>query len=284
MEGKMVGYSTILMLAVTGCYTITSLSDKYAAAKARFSGNEFTFLMCSSMSVFLFLTLPFQKISFDFSVAAFAGVLLVALCKFLEFKMSALVLRELSAFELKAWLGVTLLVSYFTDVLFGDVLKFTKFACLCLTALGLVFIVKSDKAEKADYKKIVIPLVLYIMSKYGYGLAIRSFAKHASSVMLLLPALFLIAVGMFPFVDMKIYREKAAGTRNVVLARIPNTAGMIMENAVIAISLASYSLIQPMILVTLFLISALRHECGSRGSIMGSLMCIAGTIMFQLMK
>ena len=44
--------------------------------------------------------------------------------------------------------------------------------------------------------------------------------------------LFLIAVGMFPFVDMKIYREKAAGTRNVVLARIPNTAGMIMENAV----------------------------------------------------
>ena len=284
MEGKMVGYSTILMLAVTGCYTITSLSDKYAAAKARFSGNEFTFLMCSSMSVFLLLTLPFQKISFDFSSAAFVGVLLVALCKLLEFKMSALVLRELSAFELKAWLGITLFVSYFTDVLFGDVLKSTKLACLCLTALGLVFIVKSDKADTTDYKKIVLPLALYISAKYGYGLAIRSFSDHASSVMLLLPALFLIAVGMFPFVDMKIYREKAAGTRNVVLARIPNTAGMIMENAVIAISLASYSLIQPMILVTLFLISALRHECGSTRSIMGSLMCIAGTIMFQLMK
>ncbi len=284
MEGKMVGYSTILMLAVTGCYTILSLSDKYAAAKARFSGNEFTFLMCSSMSVFLLLTLPFQKISFDFSAAAFAGVLLVSLCKLLEFKMSALVLRELSAFELKAWLGITLFVSYFTDVLFGDVLKISKLACLCMTALGLVFIVKSDKAEKTDYKKIVLPLALYISAKYGYGLAIRSFSAHASSVMLLLPALFLIAVGMFPFGDMKIYREKAAGTRNVVLARIPNTAGMIMENAVIAISLASYSLIQPMILVTLFLISALRHECGSRGSIMGSLMCIAGTIMFQLMK
>ncbi|MDD6169690.1 MAG: hypothetical protein PUB46_06375 [Lachnospiraceae bacterium] len=36
----------ILMLIVTGCYTITSLSDKYAIARAKFTGNEFTFLMC----------------------------------------------------------------------------------------------------------------------------------------------------------------------------------------------------------------------------------------------
>ena len=52
--------TVILMLTVTACYTITSLSDKYAAAKARFSGNEFTFLMCSSVSVFLAFTPPFQ--------------------------------------------------------------------------------------------------------------------------------------------------------------------------------------------------------------------------------
>lgn len=32
----------ILMLAVTACYTITSLSDKYAVAEAKFTGNEFT--------------------------------------------------------------------------------------------------------------------------------------------------------------------------------------------------------------------------------------------------
>lgn len=50
----------ILMLAVTACYTICSLNDKYAAAKANFSGDEFTFLMCSSMSVFLALSLRFR--------------------------------------------------------------------------------------------------------------------------------------------------------------------------------------------------------------------------------
>lgn len=48
----------ILMLAVTACYTICSLNDKYAAAKANLSGDEFTFLMCSSMSVFLAASLP----------------------------------------------------------------------------------------------------------------------------------------------------------------------------------------------------------------------------------
>ena len=51
----------ILMLAVTACYTICSLNDKYAAAKANLSGDEFTFLMCSSMSVFLAISLPFQS-------------------------------------------------------------------------------------------------------------------------------------------------------------------------------------------------------------------------------
>lgn len=102
----------ILMMAVTACYTITSLSDKYAVAEAKFTGNEFTFLMCSSMSVFLALTLPFQTLHFMLTWQSFAAILLIALCKMLEFQMSALVLKQLSAFELKAWLGVTLFTSY----------------------------------------------------------------------------------------------------------------------------------------------------------------------------
>lgn len=92
----------ILMLAVTACYTICSLNDKYAAAKANFSGDEFTFLMCSSMSVFLAASLPFQNLSFSFTWQSFLAVLLVAMCKMLEFQMSTRVLKQLSAFELKA--------------------------------------------------------------------------------------------------------------------------------------------------------------------------------------
>ena len=60
----------ILMLAVTACYTICSLNDKYAAAKANLSGDEFTFLMCSSMSVFLAASLPFQF----YKAVVFSGI------------------------------------------------------------------------------------------------------------------------------------------------------------------------------------------------------------------
>ena len=77
---------------------------------------------------------------------AFAGFALVAVCKLLEFRMSILVLKEMSAFELKAWLGVTLFVSYFADVFMGAALSFPKLAFICAAALGLVLIVRSDKA------------------------------------------------------------------------------------------------------------------------------------------
>lgn len=63
-------------------------------------------------------------------------------------------------------------------------------------------------------------------------------------------------------------RELLKNNRNgivkVGLARIPNTLGMLLENAVISISLANYPLIQPMILVTLFAIGLIRREKRSR--------------------
>lgn len=241
----------ILMLAVTACYTICSLNDKYAAAKANLSGDEFTFLMCSSMSVFLAASLPFQNLSFSFTWQSFLAVLLVAMCKMLEFQMSARVLKQLSAFELKAWLGITLFASYFTDILFGFELNIIKLICIFATAAGLVFIARSSKGG-VNYKQIILPLVLYLVSKYGYVLVIRSFSPYASSTMQLLPAMVIISLIMLPRVHIrKLIKNNRSGVVKVVLARIPNTLGMLLENAVISISLANYSFIQPMILVTL---------------------------------
>lgn len=273
-----------LMAGVTACYTVSSLNDKYAAAKTQFDPDEFSFLMCAAMSFFLALTLPFQTIAFTFTGQAFAGIALVALCKLLEIKMSVLVLKEMSAFELKAWLGVTLFVSYFADAVLGEKLKAIKFIFICIAALGLVLIVRSDKAENINYRRIVLPLSVYLAAKFGYGLTIRSFAGYASSIMLLLPGLVIVALICLPKVRFKTYCEKPQGTLNVVLARIPNTAGMLMENAVIAISLANYSLIQPMILVTLFVIGLLRREEHSKMNILGGVLVIAGVIGFVICR
>ncbi len=272
----------ILMLAVTACYTICSLNDKYAAAKANFSGDEFTFLMCSSMSVFLAASLPFQNLSFSFTWQSFLAVLLVAACKMLEFQMSARVLKQLSAFELKAWLGITLFASYFTDILFGSELNIIKLICIFATAAGLVFIARSSKGG-VNYKQIILPLVLYLVSKYGYGLIIRSFSPYASSTMQLLPAMVIISLIMLPRVHIReLIKNNRSGVVKVVLARIPNTLGMLLENAVISISLANYSFIQPMILVTLFVIGLIRREKRSRLNLIGSMICIVGIVAFQL--
>lgn len=272
----------ILMLAVTACYTICSLNDKYAAAKANFSGDEFTFLMCSSMSVFLALSLPFQNLSFSLTWQSFLAVLLVAMCKMLEFQMSARVLKQLSAFKLKAWLGITLFASYFTDILFGSELNIIKLICIFATAAGLVFIARSSKGG-VNYKQIILPLVLYLVSKYGYGLIIRSFSPYASSTMQLLPAMVIISLIMLPRVHIReLIKNNRSGVVKVVLARIPNTLGMLLENAVISISLANYSFIQPMILVTLFVIGLIRREKRSRLNLIGSMICIVGIVAFQL--
>ena len=274
--------AVILMLAVTACYTICSLNDKYAAAKANFSGDEFTFLMCSSMSVFLALSLPFQNLSFSLTWQSFLSVLLVAMCKMLEFQMSARVLKQLSAFELKAWLGITLFASYFTDILFWSELNIIKLICIFATAAGLVFIARSSKGG-VNYKQIILPLVLYLVSKYGYGLVIRSFSPYASSTMQLLPAMVIISLIMLPRVHIReLIKNNRSGVVKVVLARIPNTLGMLLENAVISISLANYSFIQPMILVTLFVIGLIRREKRSQLNLIGSIICIVGIVAFQL--
>lgn len=272
----------ILMLAVTACYTICSLNDKYAAAKANFSGDEFTFLMCSSMSVFLALSMPFQNLSFSLTWQSFLSVLLVVVCKMLEFQMSARVLKQLSAFELKAWLGITLFASYFTDILFGSELNIIKLICIFATTAGLVLIARSSKGG-VNYKQIILPLVLYLVSKYGYGLVIRSFSPYASSTMQLLPAMVIISLIMLPRVHIReLIKNNRSGVVKVVLARIPNTLGMLLENAVISISLANYSFIQPMILVTLFVIGLIRREKRSRLNLIGSIICIVGIVAFQL--
>ncbi len=48
------------------------------------------------------------------------------------------------------------------------------------------------------------------------------------------------------------------------------------------ISLASYSLIQPMILVTLFVIGLIRRESCSRANLLGGVLTVAGVMGFQL--
>ncbi|OKZ84522.1 MAG: hypothetical protein BHW06_01770 [Clostridium sp. 44_14] len=273
----------VLMLMVVLCYTICSLSDKYAVAKIKFNGNELTFLMAAATALFMTFTLPFVDTRVIWGIPAVAAILLLTASKMLEFQMSALILQDMSAFELKAWLGICLFVSYFTDI----VMKTQRFSWLRLgfiavTVIGLVLIAQAGR-KKIRYGKIVLPLIVYLAAKYGYGLVIAAAEPYISSTMCLYFALILLALILLPMAHpVRIFREKRNGGLFVVLTKIPNVAGLLGENAVIAVSLANYSFIQPMILVVLFFWGiARKEEEHDLLSVLGGIVCIVGIVGFQ---
>lgn len=275
-----------LMFLVVGCYTVTSLSDKYAVAKLKMDGNVLTFLMAAATSVFMLFYLPFDSRLFTLSWQSFAAIALMALSKMMEFQLAAVILREMSAFELKAWLGITLFISYATDLInktaaFGIHTLF-KFGFIMVTTAGLFLIARSG-GKRINYRKILLPLVGYLLVKYGYGLIVNLTQTYISPSLSLFWALVILAAVLAPFAHpVKVIREKPKGTAIVALTKIPNVVGLVCENLVAARSMANYSFIQPMILVALFFIQLIKREECSRRSIAGGLVCIAGIVGFQL--
>ncbi|MGN0688011.1 MAG: hypothetical protein ACI4KA_07905 [Oscillospiraceae bacterium] len=280
-----------LMLLVVACYTICSLSDKYAVAKLKFDGNTLTFLMAAATSALMLLYLPFDSRTFVLSWQSFAVILLMAASKMLEFQLAAVILKEMSAFELKAWLGVTVFLSYATDLINGteafgiDVLWKTCF--IAFSAAGLFMIASSGK-KKINYKKIALPLIFYLLSKYGYGLVVNLFCGEGEScwispTLALFIALVLLSVILAPKVKpIKLFREKTGGAMFVSLTKIPNVIGLVCENIVATQSMANYAFVQPMILVALFFIGVIRREECTKLNIIGGIVCIIGILGFQL--
>lgn len=276
----------VLMLLVVICYTITSLNDKYAVTKAGMNGSQMTFVMAAATSFFMLFTLPFSDRTFELTPLSFVFILLLFISKLLEFQMSAKILIDMSAFELKAWLGIVVFMSYFTDIALGKAdFSALKILCITITVAGLVLIAKSGK-KTMNYGKIVIPLILYLLSRYGYGIAVTwiNSVGCISSDMALFSALILLAVVLFPKSDIISHaKKKPKETAVVALAKIPNALGLMLENAVIAISLTNDSFIPPMILIAILIIDMFKKTTRPAGlNLAGSIVCAVGILGFQL--
>lgn len=248
-----------LLILVVVCYTICSLSDKYAVSTAKFNGDELGFLMAAATAVFMACCLPFLDRTITFSWQSFAAIGLLCLSKILEFKLSAIIL--------------------------GEKPSIFKFLFIVLTVAGLVFIAKSGRTDSGNinYRRIVVPLVFYLLARYGYGIVVRASENYISSTMALFFALILMAIILLPRAKpLEIFKKNQKGAWVVVLTKIPNVAGLLAENAVIAVSLASASFIQPMILCSLFVIALIRKESITKLRFIGSVICMAGIIGFQV--
>lgn len=276
----------LLMTAVVALYTICSLNDKYAVSKAKFNGSQLTFLMAAGTVPFLALLLPFSDRTFTLSPITFIFIILIAACKYFEFSMSAKILQQMSVFELKAWLGLTLFMSYFTDIIMYDQkISALKILCILVTAAGLVMVAVSGR-KKVDYLKIVIPLIVYIAVKFGYGFIMKAAEKHISSTMTLFFALIILAVVLIPSAKpLSIAAGSPEGKKGVfivILCKLPNALGLLGENAVAARSLTNFSFIQPMILIVILMLDFMRKSTRPTGlNLAGSIVCVLGILGFQ---
>lgn len=276
----------LIMLAVVALYTMCSLNDKYAVSKAKLNGPQLTFLMAAGTVPFLTALLPFSDRTFTLSPFSFLFIILIAASKFFEFSMSAKILAEMSVFELKAWLGLTLFMSYFTDIITrSQSVGVVKLLCITVTAAGLVMIARSGR-KKVNYRKIALPLAVYIAAKFGYGFVMKSAEGYISSTLTLLFALIILAVVMIPAAKpLTIAANSPEGKKGVLLVvacKFPNALGLLGENAVAAQSLTNYSFIQPMILIVVLVLDLLKKSTRPTGlNLAGSVICVVGILGFQ---
>lgn len=276
----------LTMLIVVALYTICSLNDKYAVSKAKLNGSQLTFLMAAGTIPFLAALLPFTDRNVTFSPLTLAFVLLMAASKYFEFYMSAKILEQMSAFELKAWLGISLFLSYFTDIIMqSQSISILKILCIAVTVGGLVLIARSGR-QKVSYSKIVIPLIVYIAAKFGYGFVVKAGEGYISSTLMLFFALIILALVLIPKAKplsiAAVSPEGKKGVVIVVLCKLPNALGLLGENAVAAESLTNYAFIQPMILIVILVLELLKKSTRPTGlNLAGSIICALGILGFQ---
>lgn len=273
-----------MILLAGGCYTICGLADKYAVAKAKLSGTAFTFIMAFATVFFMSFILPFVEPTYTFSWQSLIFIVLIAACKLLEFVMASKVLVEMSAFELKAWMGVVLFASYFCDYfMYGGSFSLLGILFILITGCGLFLIAKGNK--QVHYKKIIVYLIIYLGTKLAYGFTMNYGSVYTSSNMILYFALVLLSVVLFPKAHViKICTDNTKGVLVTAITKLPNAIGLFAENAALAASMTGYSLIQPIILIALFFIGLIRRERCTKLNLAGSLISIVGIICFELLK
>lgn len=248
------------------------------------SSNTFTFFLSFSMLVFMALYLPLDFYFYP-NVETIVLIGIFTICKILEFKLTAFTLTELSAFELKAWLGLGVFISYFYDIIFNGVsFSIVSITFIVMTVVGL-FLISGEGSKKINYKRISLGLVGVVLAKSGYGIVIHRLKDTCSSTLAMCIAFFLICLGMLLFYNP--IRELKKSPKDIVrlsAVRIVNTIGSLIENYVAQISVISYSLIQPLILIVMFSINLLKREKTSPKGIVGGIVCIIGIVALQLTR
>lgn len=261
-------------------YTASSLGDKYISAKLACSAQEFSFLVALSTAFFLALVLPFTGWNFAFTLqSGLALVVLVAL-KIAEFYTSAALLKTVSAYELKAWLSLNVIISYLVDLARGTETFFWAFLpCAAVLVAGIGLVAFGEKREKL--LRYILLSIIYIASKFLYGLQMNVL-EGTLPVCVLLLVMLGVALLQLPFVKFKTFFRKK-GLALGALTRIPNAAGLWTEAIAAQQNLLLYSLVQPMQLAILFLTALIRREKMGKLRLAGSIVTLVAVTVLTVL-
>ena len=208
-----------------------------------------------------------------------ALVVLVAL-KIAEFYTSAALLKTVSAYELKAWLSLNVIVSYLVDLARGTETFFWAFLpCAAALVAGIGLVAFGEKREKL--LRYILLSLIYIASKFLYGLQMNVL-EGTSPVCVLLLVMLGVALLQLPFVKFRTFFRKK-GLALGALTRIPNAAGLWTEAIAAQHNLLLYSLVQPMQLAILFATALIRREKMGKLRLAGSIVTLVAVTMLTVL-
>ena len=261
-------------------YTASSLGDKYISAKLACSAQEFSFLVALSTAFFLALVLPFTGWNFAFTLQSGQALIVLIALKIAEFYTSAALLKTVSAYELKAWLSLNVIVSYLVDLARGTENFFWAFLpCAAVLVAGIGLVAFGEKREKL--LRYILLSLIYIASKFLYGLQMNVL-EGTSPVCVLLLVMLGVALLQLPFVKFKTFFRKK-GLALGALTRIPNAAGLWTEAIAAQQNPLLYSLVQPMQLAILFLTALIRREKMEKLRLAGSIVTLVAVTMLTVL-
>lgn len=151
-------------------FTASSLGDKFISAKLQCNAREFTFLVSASTAIFLGIILPFVGWNFSFTWQNISALSALMLCKIAEFYTSAALLKTVSAYELKAWLSLNVIVSFLADFLRGIENFFVAFLPCAAVLIAGVCLIAFGRKNNNRLRYVLLSMV-YVASKFLYGTA-----------------------------------------------------------------------------------------------------------------
>jgi len=254
-------------------YTLSSLGDKFISAKLKCKPSEFAFIVSAATTFWLAILIPFIGWKFEFNQNNSTILAILVACKLVEFYTMAILLKIVSVYELKAWLGLNIIASYVSDVFRGkEELNLIAIVCSAVLIIGIGLILYEEK-EQENVGKMILFSLLYIAARFVYGFQMGRLTENCSTVSALLIVMIVVAIIQLPKANVLELRQKK-GISLAILSRIANAAGLITEALAAMQSVFFYALIQPIQLTILFTISIVKKEPMGKMKLVGSILSI----------